>query len=101
MGFCWGCWSTISPSLLRDAGVQQARQLTAARQGFLLAMLDRRSQIVAIHPRDGIDADLLRARFLALTVQRAVPKALHIHLRDHAQRTAEPLRLTLRQKAEV
>src|SRR5205814_7329855 len=56
---------------------------------------------VSMHARDGVDADLLRARRLTFAEERAAAECLEIHLRDHVQRAPVALRLTLRQQSEV
>ena len=41
------------------------------------------SDEIAIHPRDRVDADLLRTRLLTLAEERAAAEVLEIHLLDH------------------
>ena len=87
-------------------GVQQAGQRArqpspAARPRARRASVTVARSEVAVHPRDDVDADLLRARRLALAEVRAVAEALGVHLRDHRERTAVALGLALRQEAEV
>ena len=60
-----------------------------------------RAEVVAIHAGDRVDADLLRARLLALAVQRAAAEMLEVHLLHHRERASVALRLALRQDAEV
>src|SRR6185503_5441496 len=75
--------------------------LPDASQHLLFPLLRGRHQIIAIHPRDGVDRDLLRTRLLAFAIQRAMAELLGIHLRDHAQGAARTLGLTLRHQAEM
>ena len=56
---------------------------------------------IPIHSRDGVHADLFRAGFLTLSMQRAAAEVLEIHLLDHAQRASIALGLALRQQAQM
>src|SRR5262245_5094686 len=51
--------------------------------------------VVAVHARDEVEADLLRAHRLALAVAGAGAEAFLVHLRDHVAHAAEALRLSL------
>ena len=59
------------------------------------------AQEISVHARDRVDADFLRACLLTFAVKRAGPEILQIHLLHHSKSPAIPLRLTLRQEAEV
>ena len=64
-------------------------------------MFRRRIQVIAIHPHYRVDADLLRTRFLTRSEPRAVSETLEVHLLDHRERSAIPLRLALREEPEM
>src|SRR5215831_593378 len=59
----------------------------------LFAMRHRGDHVIAVHPRDRVDADLLRAGLLAFAEERAVPEAFLVHLRHHAQGATPAFRL--------
>ena len=69
--------STPSLAQLLDSCVSPSRPTCSS------FAVERRHDVVAVHPRDRVDADLLRARLLALAVERAVAEALLVHLRHH------------------
>src|SRR5262249_42096424 len=64
----------------------------------LFAVRNRGDHVIAVHARDRVDADLLRARLLAFAVERAMPEAFLVHLCHHPERATLTLRLALRAK---
>ena len=89
----------------RSAGDPPDRSGVARRWGLRplageLAVLELRLHVVAVEEGDEVDADLLRARLLALAVVGAgAEEALH-HL-DHVDHPLVALGLALREQAEV
>src|SRR6266516_4355905 len=65
------------------------------------APLHARHQQIAVHARDKLHADLLRADRRALADIRTAAEALLVHHLDHAHHPRIPLRLALRQHAQV
>src|SRR5690242_637624 len=65
-----------------------------------LAVLELRLDVVAVQEGDEIDADLLGARRFALAVVGAAAEQL-LHRVDHGGDALVPLRLPLREHAEV
>ena len=64
------------------------------------AVLDFRFDVIAIHKRNEIKTDFLRAGFMALTVVRACPKE-RLHCFDHIFGTFETLGLPLGNEIQV
>src|SRR5207249_3454728 len=67
----------------------------------LISQAQCSDEIVSVHSRDHVDADLLRTRLLTFAKERAPAEALQIHLRHHLQRSPVPLRLPLRKVTQV
>ena len=80
--------------------VKKARS-TGSHLYLFLALVSGRDDIVTVHLHDRVNGNPLRAGFLTLTEQCASTEALKIHLGDHLERTAIPLRLPLGQMAKV
>src|SRR5262245_30056150 len=91
---------TPKPQIPKACGGTPQR-LPCSPDCFFLPRRQRRPQIVAVHERDRVDADLLGTRVLALTVQRAMSEPFKVHLRDHARAAAISLSLSLRKQTEV
>src|ERR1700691_3334787 len=75
--------------------------LSGSAAAALGAARDHGAQVIAVHPGDRIDADLLRTGVLAFAEQGAVAEMLAVHLRDHAERSAAALGLALRQRSQM
>src|SRR5262249_54098338 len=80
--------------------VHQPDLCLAACAVFWLA-LEAGPQVIAVHLRDELRADLLRTGRLTFIIVGAVAEALGIHLRDHLQHALAAFGLSLWQRAQV
>src|SRR5690606_9952564 len=97
IGLGWSGGQTV-------ASVTPGRYPPAGSADLLLAeppaVGELRLQVVAVHHRDEVDRDLLRARFLALAVVGAGAEVL-LHGLDHGLGPGQTLGSALRQQVEV
>src|SRR5258708_7906424 len=88
-------------SAARRASTTSGRRRACTSRWELVLVEERSAEALAVHRRDVMHADLLRARCLALAVQRAAAEALLVVLRDHPPRPTRALRLALREQRQV
>src|SRR5690242_16483939 len=72
----------------------------APAPGSVSAALEASGDVIAVHPRDEVDGDLLRADRFAFAIHRAASEVL-LHHFDHPHHAIVALGLSLRQESEV
>src|SRR5262249_54514887 len=91
---------TICTATATCGACEAATCAAGSGSGEHATVLQLRLEVVAVHQRDVVDRDRLRARGFALGVVRARAEVL-LHRVDHRFDSSEPFRLALREEVEV